>query len=80
MQLIVIFVNSNNSTHSGYKLGRRSNKFSLVCQKILLDYTDTPVTHLFQAIVTGGVVIWGVPKIRGSPKWMVCNGKPYENG
>ena len=24
--------------------------------------------------------IWMFPKIRGSPKWMVYNGKPYQNG
>ena len=28
----------------------------------------------------GYFTIWMFPKNRGTPKWMVCNGKPYENG
>ena len=28
----------------------------------------------------GGVLYMGVSKSRGTPKWMVYDGKPYENG
>jgi len=27
-----------------------------------------------------GIYDMGVSNIRGTPKWMVCNGKPYRNG
>ena len=62
---------------SKYKLDRSFSQSSTVDMHIEDVFTSIYICMLTLKANTIDFCIWVFPKIRGTPKWMVYNGKPY---